>query len=1507
MPTNVEELQKLYEKIAAWKPENGLLVKADIKKRVLDVTTKNSEEKLTYSELKMLISNFTTSMVISNESVKLSDLMSVTLNDLKQIRERIDTQKKTSDSLIPIKGISKVMQAKLRDENIYDIPSLIAKGKTPEKRSKLARKLGTDVKLVTSWVKQADLWRVEDMTTDMAYLLVMAGVRQVDDLARVDREKILPIIKGFCMTQVDFEFEESLLDTVIANAGDMVRYKSSPSFGAYTDELVKQIQAQMAILTASGANTDDIKKVVNHLIEDFVKSKNDSSVGYYYNSNIEVDEAEPSHILKALDPAEQLVWERLNGGIIQNGLRSLDNVPFVLPLPRIMSGNVVYKKLSTKENFEKYKDFGYTPLVGAKVEIDGVVSPLTDQTELDLKPSCVTDSNGRFIIVMPEIYSLKDTITITISQGEYKQEFIKSASEVIDSVPEQKIVYQFYELEYLSEEVGRLNKEIENCKDKEDKAERKLGLEKTLEVVEAQYEELKNKVLSLPQCGSCLGTIEDAMDFFQKHIGELNAVLEGTNFDDDRVEGFVVIKEIFENSGLESEKALPKVKLMGNDENPIHLSTDTAPSRIYSYSMLQRLVEPKLTGANLTTGTAAEDEEPSDNRILECSDVTRTKLSSPIDVTGFKKTISENPDKYPQASSLGMGYVLNMHQAWVPDGFSLGNLLYSLILAPGEEQRLVVRENQQTYTISDEASALDATSENYALAQEDDSTAAYNYALNQLMKANSHYDTSASSWSVGGAGALGGFGSGFGGLLGLAGGYSKSKSEGNANSSQSNSHSEASNTAQTFQHSIKSASDKISQAKRVSMEMATSEQTDSVATKIIANHNHSHAMTVQYWEVMRRYKLETCVDSVDLVLFVPLKLIKFLPNSTISESLETATFDMDKFNARYENLIRYADVLRPALPYKYRGGLDLVRKFASMPNWKLQNYGSAQKSIKVTFNSNLLSFDDINVTMVLKNGLGRVVPEISYSRIELTDSDKKNFRSRRELDVFIKEQRNKISGTEQEVTCNFLLPMDVAIDDISYIKIVHSMDSLTYDLCQDTDGMTDYEKNSVDNWQHWLNNFAKDNTDNSGDLKKIDHYATFLPEAFSKPRVDYSTNYLRKFGSPSIWGVKITEVNAQVPSGSDSQSANSEEDTPSVSSPVMSVSISDGTLNPSATICVQSSEKVLHYNEFQKMEDTLQHIVCNPMDYSKVVWAALSDDERVMMLDRYTIDMNFSGEEINEVIVGSSSKKPVQVPDTESVDSKMGEITIPLLNCVNVKKVLGFYGNCMILPFTIPQSLADRIGKTSADIQNSLYRYHTNNFRVPTTTISLPTNGMIGEAVLGETNVSEEIDITRFWNWQDSPIDKMEITKDYLNGTNYLDGVSTKDVTALNMQGAAAATPVTVPDLVKALVDKQTPTFENITALSELKDAVVNNGNNAQKGLDKALDTSKGMAEGIVNYYKAEFDSEARIKEAEAKIEEAKNKPQTQTSGNKTPSNAGDGAKTPSSNDGDDTKTPSNS
>lgn len=42
--------------------------------------------------------------------------------------------------------------------------------------------------------------------------------------------------------------------------------------------------------------------------------------------------------------------------------------------------------------------------------------------------------------------------------------------------------------------------------------------------------------------------------------------------------------------------------------------------------------------------------------------------------------------------------------------------------------------------------------------------------------------------------------------------------------------------------------------------------------------------------------------------------------------------------------------------------------------------------------------------------------------------------------------------------------------------------------------------------------------------------------------------------------------------------------------------------------------------------------------------------------------------------------------------------------------------------------------------------------KVTTQKIALPTDGVFGEAVLGRFNSAEKLDITRFWNWQDSPI-----------------------------------------------------------------------------------------------------------------------------------------------------------
>jgi hypothetical protein len=154
---------------------------------------------------------------------------------------------------------------------------------------------------------------------------------------------------------------------------------------------------------------------------------------------------------------------------------------------------------------------------------------------------------------------------------------------------------------------------------------------------------------------------------------------------------------------------------------------------------------------------------------------------------------------------------------------------------------------------------------------------------------------------------------------------------------------------------------------------------------------------------------------------------------------------------------------------------------------------------------------------------------------------------------------------------------------------------------------------------------------------------------------------------------------------------------------------------------------VLRFHEILAIEKAMHHIVRNTTLYSKAVWASLTPDERAILLDAYTIGVPSGG-----------------VEDASQL--------VPLLNCVE-NRLLGFFGNSMILPFIIPQSVAEEMKIDPAEIQQALLAYQQASFSPPAATISLPTRGVLGEAVLGHCPSAEKIDLTRFWNWQDSPSD----------------------------------------------------------------------------------------------------------------------------------------------------------
>jgi hypothetical protein len=202
----------------------------------------------------------------------------------------------------------------------------------------------------------------------------------------------------------------------------------------------------------------------------------------------------------------------------------------------------------------------------------------------------------------------------------------------------------------------------------------------------------------------------------------------------------------------------------------------------------------------------------------------------------------------------------------------------------------------------------------------------------------------------------------------------------------------------------------------------------------------------------------------------------------------------------------------------------------------------------------------------------------------------------------------------------------------------------------------------------------------------------------------------------------------------------------------------------------------LRYRDLLKIERTLQHVVRNTMTYSKAVWSSLTAEERVVMLEGYTIGLPDTGLDVDGINDASQH--------------------IPLLNCV-ANKVLGFYGNSMILPFSIPAALATALANapveddeedpavlTTGAVQDALTAFHKSAFSPPTSHFSLPTKGVLGEAVLGSCPSAERIDLTRFWNWQDSPGDE----------ATAIEGVTLRDSTVAQL--TAPATLNQVPSVI---------------------------------------------------------------------------------------------------------------
>lgn len=246
---------------------------------------------------------------------------------------------------------------------------------------------------------------------------------------------------------------------------------------------------------------------------------------------------------------------------------------------------------------------------------------------------------------------------------------------------------------------------------------------------------------------------------------------------------------------------------------------------------------------------------------------------------GRTRLTCENPldwDDEPtiyQACTIAHGHVLRFKQEWVADGYSMGNLLYSLPLAPGQKKQIAVVDWERR----------EATARTEALEEEEAIQASIsrdrdvNEIVTGTVRENVRGGSRSSAGSFAGGLGIGGIIGSFGGLLGIGGGTSSASSSAWQRSSRNTS---ASALNQLRDRTIQSASSLRSQRSTVVQTVRQGERVVAT-TESVANYNHCHAITIQYFEVLRHLLVRQRLVDVQECLFVPLLMSRFTSEKTL--------------------------------------------------------------------------------------------------------------------------------------------------------------------------------------------------------------------------------------------------------------------------------------------------------------------------------------------------------------------------------------------------------------------------------------------------------------------------------------------------------------------------------------------------------------------------------------------------------------------------------------------------
>jgi hypothetical protein len=207
-------------------------------------------------------------------------------------------------------------------------------------------------------------------------------------------------------------------------------------------------------------------------------------------------------------------------------------------------------------------------------------------------------------------------------------------------------------------------------------------------------------------------------------------------------------------------------------------------------------------------------------------------------------------------TSAGLGMYVMYESSWLPVGHGLGQVLYSMPLAPAEQVNIAIIDWSRTST--------DGRLEQTGLTDTLQHDTTRDRTVGEVVDATLH------EWQRGGS-ILGGESvtAGAGGFMGAA------LSLGGAYQTSSGDRSISGNTVQNLSDHFAQASTAVRDLRSTVVIQSAQQGSQNLQTRTVRNYNHSHAMTLLYYEVLRHYRVVTERGDVGPALLLPQEMRDF--------------------------------------------------------------------------------------------------------------------------------------------------------------------------------------------------------------------------------------------------------------------------------------------------------------------------------------------------------------------------------------------------------------------------------------------------------------------------------------------------------------------------------------------------------------------------------------------------------------------------------------------------------